>query len=60
MSRDAFEEVLGASARAGLLQLTDETFQKDGKQIPYRKATLTRSGHAMDEAQSIEFLERVS
>jgi len=56
MSRDEFEEVLGATARAGLLQLTDETFKKDGKQIPYRKATLTRSGHAMDEAQSVEFL----
>jgi len=33
MSRDAFEEVLGATARAGLLQLSDAAFQKDGKQI---------------------------
>jgi hypothetical protein len=45
MSRDAFEEVLGATARAGLLQLSDEAFQKDGKQIPYRKASLTRANH---------------
>ena len=56
MSRDAFEEVLGAAARAGLLQLSDETFQKDGKQIPYRKAALTLRGREMDETQPIEFL----
>ena len=37
MSRDAFEEVLGAMARAGLVQLSDAVFEKDGKQIPYRK-----------------------
>lgn len=55
-SRDSFEEVLGAAARAGLLQLSDETFQKDGKQIPYRKASLTRSGHTVDERTPIEFV----
>jgi DNA topoisomerase-3 len=56
MSRDAFEEVLGATARAGLLQLSDEAFQKDGKQIPYRKASLTRTGHTVDEKMPIEFV----
>jgi superfamily II DNA helicase RecQ len=56
MSRDAFEELLGATARAGLLQLSDETFQKAGKQIPYRKASLTRSGHTVDEGTPIEFV----
>src|ERR1035437_7087721 len=33
MSRDAFEEVLGAMARAGLVQLLDAVFEKNGKQI---------------------------
>jgi superfamily II DNA helicase RecQ len=56
MSRDAFEEVLGATARAGLIQLSDETFQKDGKRIPYRKAALTRSGHTVDEGTPVEFV----
>jgi superfamily II DNA helicase RecQ len=56
MSRDAFEEVLGATARAGLLQLSDEAFQKDGKQIPYRKASLTRTGCTVDERTPIKFV----
>jgi len=37
MSRDAFEEVLGGMARAGLVRLLDAVFEKNGKQIPYRK-----------------------
>jgi superfamily II DNA helicase RecQ len=44
MTRDAFEEVVGAMARAGLVRLTDERFEKDGRVIPYRKAALTASG----------------
>jgi DNA topoisomerase-3 len=55
MSRDAFEEVLGAGARAGVLQLSDESFLKDGKQIPYRKASLTRAGQSVDETMPVEF-----
>ena len=46
MSRDAFEEVLGAMARAGLVRLSDAVFEKDGKQIPYRKVSLTRAAHS--------------
>ncbi len=56
MSRDAFEEVLGAMARAGLLQLSDEAFQKDGKQIPYRKASLTHTGQTVDEKTPVAFV----
>jgi DNA topoisomerase-3 len=52
LSRDSFEEVLGALARAGVLRLTEETFEKDGKRIPYRKVSLARAGGA-DE---IEFV----
>jgi superfamily II DNA helicase RecQ len=36
ISRDNFEEVLGAMARAELLTVTDAVFEKEGKQIPYR------------------------
>ncbi len=54
LSRDAFEEVLGALARAGILRLSDETFEKDGKQIPYRKASLASGGAGADGA--IEFV----
>ena len=56
MSRDAFEEVLGAMARAGLVELWDTLFEKDGKQIPYRKVSLTRAGYALDENTPVEVI----
>jgi DNA topoisomerase-3 len=40
MTRRAFEDLLGAMARSGMVRLTDEVFEKDGKSIPYRKAYL--------------------
>jgi hypothetical protein len=52
-SRDAFEEVLGAMARAGLVRLSDAVFENDGKQIPYRKVSLTRAAHSVDEQTPI-------
>jgi superfamily II DNA helicase RecQ len=56
MTRDAFEEVLGAMARAGLLGLANAVFEKDGKSIPYRKASLTRAGDAVEVATDFELL----
>ncbi len=44
VSRDAFEDLLGALASAGVLRLDDATFEKDGRTIPYRKAGLTHEG----------------
>ena len=49
LTRNEFEDVLGGLARAGLIHLTEATFLKDGKQIPYRKATLTREGDTTTE-----------
>src|SRR5436309_2694227 len=60
MSRDAFEDVLGAMARAGLARLADAVFEKDGKQIPYRTVRLTPAGRAADETTPIEFILKVS
>jgi superfamily II DNA helicase RecQ len=56
MSRDTFEEVLGAMARAGLVQVTDAVFEKNGKQIPYRKVNLTRAAYSINETTPIEFI----
>jgi superfamily II DNA helicase RecQ len=56
MSRDTFEEVLGAMARAGLVRLADAVFEKDGKQIPYHKASLTRAAYSVDETTPIAFI----
>ncbi len=56
MIRDEFEELLGAAARAGFLQLADEVFEKDGRQIRYRKAALARTAHEVDEAAPIRLI----
>jgi DNA topoisomerase-3 len=39
--RRAFEELLLVMARAGLVEITEESFEKDGKRIEYRKVWLT-------------------
>ncbi|HVV46343.1 MAG TPA: helicase-related protein, partial [Bryobacteraceae bacterium] len=54
MDRDAFEELMGAMARAGLLRLTDSVFEKDGKSIPFRKAALTRDAEYVDVETALD------
>lgn len=54
MDRDSFEELMGALARAGLVKLVDTVFEKDGKQIPFRKASLTRDAEYVDEETPLE------
>jgi superfamily II DNA helicase RecQ len=56
MSRDVFEDVLGAMARAGVAQLSDAVFEKDGKQIPYRTVKLTPTGRAANNNTPINFI----
>jgi DNA topoisomerase-3 len=36
-------------ARANFIRLTNAVFEKDGKEIPYRKASLTPDGEALEE-----------
>jgi DNA topoisomerase-3 len=55
LSRDEFEEVLGALARSGLVRLIEATFEKDGKTIPFRKAALSRGGQAVEGMPEPEF-----
>jgi superfamily II DNA helicase RecQ len=56
MSRDSFEEVLGAMARAGVARLSEAVFEKDGKQIPYRTVGLTPAGRAVNKTTPINVL----
>jgi DNA topoisomerase-3 len=49
MDRDWFEELLGAMARSGLVRLEDSVFEKDGKQIPFRYASLTSDTERADD-----------
>jgi superfamily II DNA helicase RecQ len=57
-SRDDFEELVGSLARAGLVRLTEETFEKDGKSIPYRKAWLAREANFVSRDGPLEFTVR--
>lgn len=55
IARRDFEKVLGGMARAGWLELTDATFEKDGRRIDYRKAALTQTGRALEAGAALEF-----
>ncbi len=54
LDRDSFEELMGAMARSGLVRLVDSVFEKDGKAIPFRKASLTRDAEEVDENSPFE------
>ncbi len=56
MSRDQFEELLGAMTRSGLIETEDAEFEKDGKVIPYRKISLTERGFDLRATSLIELL----
>jgi DNA topoisomerase-3 len=56
ISRDNFEEVLGAMARAELLTFAEAVFEKQGKQIPYRTVSLTPAGRNVDETMPLLFV----
>ncbi len=48
MTRDDFESLLGGMGRAGIIALADASFEKDGRQIPYRTVRLTAKGSQLD------------
>jgi superfamily II DNA helicase RecQ len=56
MSRDDFEDLVGAMAGAGLVLLEDATFEKADKIISYRKVSLTREGSKLNERTPVELL----
>jgi DNA topoisomerase-3 len=60
LSRDDLEEVVGALARAGLVRLTESVFEKEGRSIPYRKASLTRDADAMEEWPDLDLQVKVT
>ncbi|MEW6366327.1 MAG: DNA topoisomerase 3 [Acidobacteriota bacterium] len=44
LERSAYETLLSALTRAGVLAITREDFEKDGRQIEYQRVRLTREG----------------
>ena len=53
IERRAFDVLLDALARAGLITLATETFvsKEDGRTIPYKKASLTHEGRSDDASE---------
>ncbi len=47
--RRAFEQLLGALVRAGLLRLQQDSFEKDGREIHFQRALLTATGYQIDD-----------
>jgi DNA topoisomerase-3 len=45
MERKNFERLLGGLARAGLVAVREDSFEKDGKVIHFQRATLTEDGY---------------
>jgi RecQ family ATP-dependent DNA helicase len=56
VSRDELENLLQALAGAGLVRLEDLTFEKDGRSIAYRKASLTREGEELPPSDPLDFV----
>ncbi len=53
LERRDFEDLLAAIARAGLIDLTEASFEKDGRRIAYRKAIITSAGKEEDVAGEV-------
>ena len=49
--RREFEEMLGGLARAGLVRLSPDTFEKDGRTITFQRASLTPEGRSAGAAE---------
>ncbi len=58
MSRDDFEEVLGAMARADLIAMADAVFEKEGKKIPYRNVSILPAGTHFNDTVATRFVMR--
>jgi RecQ family ATP-dependent DNA helicase len=56
MSRDDFEDLVGAMAAAGLVAVEDATFEKADETIHYRKVALTREGAELNSQTPLDLL----
>jgi DNA topoisomerase-3 len=54
VDRNSFERILAGLARAGFVKLQNESFEKDGRSIPYKVAAITNLG--LENAKEPNFL----
>ncbi len=50
IDRKAYDRLVGGLARAGLIVISDDSFEKDGRVIEFRRISLTREGRELEEA----------
>ena len=50
IDRKAYDRLIGGLARAGLIAISDDAFEKDGRLIEFRRIALTREGRELEEA----------
>ena len=56
MSRNEFENLLNAMTRAGLVEIEDAEFEKNGEVIRFRKVRLTEAGLELRPSSQVELL----
>ena len=56
LSRDDYDGLLDAMLRAGLIEIEEAEFEKDGKVCHYRKVKLTERGFDLRAASSVELM----
>ena len=56
MKRDEFDKLLGAMTRAGLIEIEDAEYEKDGEVRRYRKVRATNAGLESEATDSVDLL----
>ena len=56
LSRDEFDALLGAMVQAGLIEIEEAEYEKDGEVKRYRKVRLTEAGLELRAIHSVELL----
>ncbi len=56
MSRDDFDGLLGAMVQAGLIEIEDAEFEKNGEVMKFRKVRLTEAGRELRAESHLELL----
>ena len=53
LARDDFENLIGALARAGLVEVRDDAFERDGRVIRFRRVRTTDRGRRTDAVEAV-------
>jgi superfamily II DNA helicase RecQ len=60
IERRGFEDLLNAMARAGVVTIIETSFEKDGKRIDFRKASLSEAGAAASALDEVNIAEEIA